>query len=73
VLHGSIDATSKLGKPFSAKGAGKFTLADNKKHVVAITFAPRTAGPFTGTILVRSDDTAQAGLPISVPVMGTGQ
>jgi hypothetical protein len=46
VLHGSIDATSKLGNPFSAKGAGKFTLADYKSHVVVIRFAPETTWHF---------------------------
>jgi hypothetical protein len=71
VLHGSVDATSKMSKPFSTSGAGKFTLADKASRVVTITFAPKKAGTFTGTMLISSDDTAQAGVPLSIPVMGT--
>jgi len=73
VLHGNIDATSELSAPFSASGAGKFTLAGSKSRVVTVTFAPKTAGTFTGAILVNSDDSAQAGVPVSVCVTGTGQ
>ncbi|MFI5351748.1 MAG: choice-of-anchor D domain-containing protein [Candidatus Binatales bacterium] len=73
VLHGSIDAAGELTAPFSALGAGKFTLAESKSRVVTVTFAPKTAGTFTGAIRVNSDDSAQAGVPVSVSVMGTGQ
>jgi hypothetical protein len=73
VLHGTIDATSKLGAPFSASGGGAFSLAEGKGRAVTVTFAPKTPGTFTATILVGSDDTAQAGISVSVSVMGTAQ
>ena len=71
VLHGNVD-TSKLGKPFSASGGGKFTLALNKSRVVTVTFAPKTTGTFSGAIAIASDDTAQHA-PVSISVSGMAQ
>jgi len=71
VLHGKVD-TSKLSKPFSASGGGKFTLARNKSRVVTVTFAPKTSGTFSGAIAITSDDTAQP-VPASISVSGMAQ
>jgi centrosomal CEP192-like protein/HYDIN/CFA65/VesB family protein len=73
VLHGSIDASSQLSPPFAASGDGKFVLAPNKQRIVTVTFTPKSAGTFSGTILVASDDTSRGGVPESVSVTGTGQ
>jgi sugar lactone lactonase YvrE len=72
VLHGSVDATSQLSKPFSASGAGKFTLAKNNSKSVTVKFAPSAAGDFSGTISITSDDTSNSG-PIGIAVSGTGE
>ena len=72
VLHGSIDASSQLAPPFTASGDGKFVLAHDKKRVVTVTLAPKSSGTFSGIILVTSDDTAQAGVPVSISVTGMG-
>jgi hypothetical protein len=63
---------SKLTAPFSASGAGSFSLADKKgSKVVKVKFAPTATGPFQGTIAIISDGSAPSGA--SVSVMGTGQ
>jgi len=68
LLHGDVD-TSNLGKPFSASGGGKFTLATNKSRVVTVTFAPKSSGTFSGAIAITSDGTAPP-VPASISVSG---
>lgn len=70
VLHGNIDTKSTLGKPFSARGAGRYTLPGTKSRSVTVTFAPTSTGSFTGTIKITSDDPANPTFPVTVK--GTG-
>jgi len=72
VLTGSIDV-SKLTAPFSASGAGSFSLADKKSKVVKVKFAPTAAGQFQfqDAITITSDGSAPSGA--SVSGMGTAQ
>jgi hypothetical protein len=71
VLHGSINVTA-LAKPFSASGAGKFTLEPGKIHDVTVTFAPSAKAEVAGLIVITSDDSAANGIPVPVDVFGTG-
>ena len=70
VLHGSVEA-SGLAAPFSASGAGSFTLAHGKTRSVTIRFAPTSSGAFNGTLTIASDDSVQP--TANVTVTGTGK
>jgi hypothetical protein len=70
VLHGNVDTSSGLAKPFSAKGSGRYALPDGKKRSAKVTFAPQAKGAFIGTITITSDDPAN--LSVAVEVKGSG-
>jgi outer membrane protein assembly factor BamB len=69
-LTGNVDA-SGLKPPFAAaSGTGKFTIANRTSRAVMVRFAPRAAGPFSGTITITSNDPNHPS--VSVSVSGSG-
>ena len=68
-LNGGVDL-SAVASPFSASGAGPFTLTHKQKTTVEVNFAPTSQGSFRGTVAVSSSD-PNAPL-LRVPVSGTG-
>lgn len=60
-----IVITPTLFRP--ARNLGKFSVAPGESKFIPVTFRPRTAGTFTGTLEVRSD---AAGSPHRLPLLG---
>ena len=69
VLHGSVD-TAGMTASFNASGARSFTLARGKRRSLSVTFVPPSAGSFSSSLAITSDDPAEPSVDVTLVGIG---